>query len=84
MIDGPLVNSGKDTIVTIELNVLASCCAACIRSCQNGGTLDGGTCVCDCSGGFSGNNCESERSFVMYTFVLVAMSDICIITIRSF
>ena len=63
MIDGPLVNSGKDTIVTIELNVLASCRTACIRLCQNGGTLDKGTCMCDCSGGFSGNNCESECSF---------------------
>ena len=28
--------------------------------CQNGGTLDAGTCMCSCVGGFSGANCESE------------------------
>ena len=33
---------------------------ACTRLCQNGGTLDEGTCMCDCAGGFSGANCESE------------------------
>ena len=34
--------------------------SACSQSCQNGGTLDAGTCMCNCSGGFSGSNCESE------------------------
>ena len=28
--------------------------------CQNGGTLDAGTCTCSCASGFSGDNCESE------------------------
>ena len=32
----------------------------CIRTCQNGGTLDAGTCMCDCESDFSGPNCESE------------------------
>ena len=34
--------------------------SACTRTCQNGGTLDAGTCTCDCAGGFSGPSCESE------------------------
>ena len=33
---------------------------ACIRTCQNEGVLDVETCTCDCAGGFSGANCESE------------------------
>ena len=33
---------------------------ACSRVCQNEGTLDEGTCMCSCVGGFSGANCESE------------------------
>ena len=33
---------------------------ACIRTCQNKGVLDEGTCMCSCVGGFSGVNCESE------------------------
>ena len=28
--------------------------------CQNGGSLDAGTCTCRCASGFSGANCESE------------------------
>ena len=32
----------------------------CNKTCQNGGTLDAGTCVCNCTDGFSGSNCESE------------------------
>ena len=28
--------------------------------CQNEGTLDEGTCMCSCVGGFSGANCQSE------------------------
>lgn len=32
----------------------------CTRMCQNGGALDEGNCGCDCVGGFSGTNCESE------------------------
>ena len=35
---------------------------ACSRVCQNEGTLDTGTCMCDCAGGFSGDNCDSECS----------------------
>lgn len=34
--------------------------SACIRSCDNGGTLVEGNCTCDCTGGFNGTNCESE------------------------
>ena len=33
---------------------------ACIRTCQNEGVLDVGTCTCNCASGFSGANCESE------------------------
>ena len=33
---------------------------ACSRVCQNGGTLNPVTCMCDCADGFSGSNCESE------------------------
>ena len=33
---------------------------ACSRTCQNGGTLDAGTCTCSCASGFSGATCESE------------------------
>ena len=45
--------------------VLSYSCISCLllvctRTCQNGGTLDADTCMCDCSGGFSGANCESE------------------------
>ena len=35
---------------------------ACSRVCQNKAILDTGTCMCDCAGGFSGENCESECS----------------------
>ena len=28
--------------------------------CQNEGTLNNGTCMCNCADGFSGANCESE------------------------
>lgn len=28
--------------------------------CQNGGTLNGVNCTCDCADGFSGANCASE------------------------
>ena len=34
--------------------------SACSRSCQNGGTLNEGNCTCDCVGGFSEANCDSE------------------------
>ena len=32
--------------------------AACVLGCQNGGTLNGDTCSCDCVGGFSGRSCS--------------------------
>ena len=44
----------------IELPCWFCSVSACSRTCQNGGTLDAGTCMCNCSGGFSGSNCESE------------------------
>lgn len=34
--------------------------SACIRSCDNGGTLVEGSCTCDCAGGFNGTNCKGE------------------------
>ena len=34
--------------------------SACIRMCQNGGTLDEGTCMCDCTDGFIGDTCDCE------------------------
>ena len=49
--------------MTIELCFRLSVLSACSRMCQNGGTLDTETCMCDCAGGFSGANYESERSF---------------------
>ena len=43
-------------------NALCILCsvAVCSRACQNGGTLDAESCMCDCSGGFDDPNCESE------------------------
>ena len=32
----------------------------CTRMCENGGTLDMENCTCNCTGGFSGDNCERE------------------------
>jgi len=32
----------------------------CNKTCQNGGTLDAETCVCNCTGDFSGSSCEGE------------------------
>ena len=37
--------------------------------CQNEGTLDEGTCMCSCVGGFSGANCESERNVKKLIFI---------------
>ena len=34
--------------------------SACVRKCQNGGTLNSASCSCTCAGGFTGSNCESE------------------------
>ena len=47
------------TVLCYNYSILLSI-LACSRMCQNGGTLDGGTCLCSCAGGFSGANCESE------------------------
>lgn len=33
---------------------------ACPLTCQNGGTLSGSTCTCDCTDGYRGDDCESE------------------------
>ena len=33
---------------------------ACARMCQNGGTLNVGTCTCDCANGYVGATCGSE------------------------
>ena len=63
MIDDPLVNTRQDTTIIRELScILAIWHAVCSRMCLNGGTLDEETCTCDCAGGFSGDNCESELS----------------------
>ena len=52
--------SQEGTTSTILLIWIFLFLLACGRMCQNGGTLDGGTCTCNCVGGFFGNKCESE------------------------
>ena len=50
---------------------------ACSRVCQNEGTLDEGTCVCSCVGGFSGANCESEcnvKKLMCIRFIIIIVN----------
>ena len=42
--------------------------------CQNGGTLDAGTCTCRCADGFSGANCESEYT-MRYLCELIKLAE---------
>ena len=35
---------------------------ACSMTCQNGGTLNTETCTCKCMAGYSGANCESNKT----------------------
>ena len=45
--------------------------------CQNEGTVDKGTCMCSCVGGFSGANCESEcnvKKLIGITITIVVMN----------
>ena len=45
--------------------------------CQNEGTLDGGTCICSCVGGFSGANCESEcnvKKLIGIRFIIIVVN----------
>ena len=62
----------------------------CNKTCQNGGTLDAETCVCNCTGDFSGPHCEGECvekvlacsywSLEIYTFCVdCTVHDICVI-----
>ena len=37
---------------------------ACPLRCQNGGTLDTGSCTCDCADGYSGSTCGGELQMV--------------------
>ena len=36
--------------------------AACAVTCQNGGTLNTGTCTCDCAEGYSGASCGINKT----------------------
>ena len=51
--------SALHVLYSTALCILCSV-AVCSRACLNEGTLDAGCCMCDCSGGFSGPNCDSE------------------------
>ena len=45
--------------------------------CQNEGTLDEGTCMCSCAGGFSGANCESEcnvKKLIGIRFIIIIVN----------
>ena len=37
--------------------------------CQNEGTKNDETCMCDCAGGYSGDNCESKSICNIYSTV---------------
>ena len=58
------INNDRCMTYLSVLHVLILCIhcsvAVCSRACLNGGTLDAESCMCDCSGGFGGPNCESE------------------------
>ena len=43
-----------------KVTILKFFLSACSRMCQNRGTLVEENCTCDCVGGFSAPNCESE------------------------
>ena len=51
--------SALHVYISTALCILCSV-AVCSRACLNGGSLDAESCMCDCSGGFSGPNCDSE------------------------
>ena len=61
-------------LCNIKLNNVLLSILACSRMCQNGGTLDPGTCTCSCAGGFSGANCESEY-IVRYMCELIKLAE---------
>ena len=39
--------------------------SVCSRICQNEGSLDDGSCTCDCTDGFGGDSCECEYSMTV-------------------
>ena len=49
-------NSAK-YIISIAFALIVTACA---RICQNGGTLNAGTCTCDCTNGYIGATCGSK------------------------
>ena len=46
--------------ISYEVMFLHVCTTACDRVCQNGGTLNSSSCMCNCDDIFSGDQCESE------------------------
>ena len=54
----------------LHIILLHFCTTACSRMCQNGGTLDSGTCTCSCVGGFNGSNCESEYTLCVVVQIM--------------
>ena len=44
----------------IACGLIVFCILDCVRTCEHGGTLDEGNCMCNCPGLFSGPNCECE------------------------
>ena len=56
------------TIVPVSLYIYALV-SACSRVCQNEGTQNDETCMCDCAGGYSGDNCESKFICNIYSTV---------------
>ena len=58
------VGTDPDTTVQFEVFATVTIQDDCILVCQNGGTLDDTTCVCNCTDLYTGTNCESE--FITY------------------